>query len=591
MCRAPGFASAGFYATGDGLRRARQTPRLQSRRLHLLRHVRPYPTSAPAVASPATIVTISSLDQEGRGIARVDGKAVFVEGGLPGETVAITTLKKKPTFDLARADAVLKSNAARVEPRCPHFGVCGGCSQQHFDAAAQVAAKQRTLEDALWRLGRVRPALLLPPIHGPAWEYRHRARLSVRHVVKKGGMLIGFHERKSSYVADMTSCAVLPRKISDLLPKLRALIGGLSDARPLAADRIGGGRRPAGGPCAGAAYPRSRSRPRTSPRCAAFAEAHGVQFYLQPGGPATATPLSPAQPPLAYVLPEFDLRFPYSPTEFTQVNPAINRVLVRRAVALLDPRPGERIADFFCGIGNFTLPIARRGAHGRRRRGQCCARRARRRDRRTATDSRANATFHVANLFAATPESLEVAGTARQDPRRSAARRRDRAGQGAAGRRRAAADRLRLVQSGDARARRVGAGARPRLRPRGGGRDQHVSAHVARRIDRAVRALKSRREQSNRGDLRRPDAIAKASRAASVALPGKDQQQVEQADEDVVHAEEQVQRGHHVVRLAAAHDVGEVVQQVEREDQDRHRGDRHRQRRDLEEDVGERRRR
>src|SRR5206468_8104149 len=133
----------------------------------------------------------------------------------PGERVAITTLKRKPTFDLARADAVQKSSAARVEPRCPYFGVCGGCSQQHFDAGAQVAAKQRTLEDALWRLGRVRPALLLPPIHGPPWGYRNRARLSVRRVEKKAGVLVGMHERKSSFVADMNSCAILPRRISD----------------------------------------------------------------------------------------------------------------------------------------------------------------------------------------------------------------------------------------------------------------------------------------------------------------------------------------------------------------------------------------
>ncbi|MET0681862.1 MAG: 23S rRNA (uracil(1939)-C(5))-methyltransferase RlmD [Casimicrobiaceae bacterium] len=364
--------------------------------------------SRPSIASPTMIVTIGSLDQEGRGIARVDGKAVFVEGGLPGETVAITTLKKKPTFELARADAVLKANAARVEPRCPHFGVCGGCSQQHFDAGAQVAAKQRTLEDALWRLGRVRPELLLPPIHGPSWEYRHRARLSVRHVVKKGGTLIGFHERMSSYVADMTSCAVLPRKISDLLPNLRVLIGGLSvrDRLPQIELAVGDGPQAAHVLVLRILEPLA---PADESALAAFAEAHAVQFYLQPGGPGTATPLSPASPPLAYVLPEFDLRFPYSPTEFTQVNPAINRVLVRRAVALLDPRPGERVADFFCGIGNFTLPIARRGAMVIGVEGSATL------VERAAgiaalNGLAANATFHTANLFAATPESLEVLG-------------------------------------------------------------------------------------------------------------------------------------------------------------------------------------
>lgn len=361
-----------------------------------------------SVAPSPTIVRIGSLDQEGRGIARMDGKAVFVDGGLPGETVAITTLKKKPTFDLARADAVLKANAARVEPRCPHFGVCGGCSMQHFDAGAQVATKQRTLEDALWRLGRVRPALLLPPVHGPAWEYRHRARLSVRHVVKKGGVLVGFHERMSSYVADMTSCAVLPRRISELLPKLRALIGGLSvrDRLPQIELAVGDG------PAAAHVLVLRILEPLTpadESALAAFAEAHGVQFYLQPGGPATATPLAPALPPLAYLLPEFDLRFPYSPIEFTQVNPAINRVLVRRAIALLDPRAGDRIADFFCGIGNFTLPIARRGATvvGVEGSASLVERAA---GIAALNGLTANARFRVDNLFAATPESLEALG-------------------------------------------------------------------------------------------------------------------------------------------------------------------------------------
>jgi 23S rRNA (uracil1939-C5)-methyltransferase len=364
-------------------------------------------TAAPAAAPPA-VAQVASLDQEGRGIARIEGKAVFVEGALPGEVVALTYLKKKPTFDLARADAVLKPNAARVEPRCPHFGVCGGCSQQHFDVAAQVAAKQRTLEDALWRLGRVRPRLLLPPIHGPSWRYRHRARLSVRHVVKKGGMLIGFHEKKSSYVADMRSCEVLPRKISDLLPKLRELIGGLTvrDRLPQIELAVGDGEKPAHVLVLRILEPLA---PADETALVAFGEAHGVQFFLQPGGPGSAAPLRAGGPALAYTLPEFDLEFPYSPTEFTQVNPAINRVLVRRAIALVDPRPGERIADFFCGIGNFTLPLARLcgAAVGVEGNAGLVAR---------ATENAAfnglagQATFRVANLFAATPESVEALG-------------------------------------------------------------------------------------------------------------------------------------------------------------------------------------
>jgi 23S rRNA (uracil1939-C5)-methyltransferase len=359
-------------------------------------------------STPGAVVTVASLDQEGRGIARVDGKAVFVEGALPGEVVTIAMLKRKPTFDLARAETIVKSNPARVEPRCPHFGVCGGCSLQHFDAAAQVAAKQRTLEDALWHLGRVRAAMLLPPIHGPQWRYRNRARLSVRHVEKKGGVLVGFHERKSSYVADMRSCAILPRRISDLLPALRTLVAALTvrDRLPQIELAVGDG------PDAAYVLVLRILEPLTASdeaALAAFADRHGVQFFVQSGGPTTAKPLRPGGSRLAYTLPEFDLVFPFSPTEFTQVNPAINRVLVGRALALLDPKPGERVADFFCGIGNFTLPIARRGATVIGIEGnQALVRRA---DEIAALNGLAGrASFRALNLFEATPQAIEALG-------------------------------------------------------------------------------------------------------------------------------------------------------------------------------------
>ncbi|HET7031528.1 MAG TPA: 23S rRNA (uracil(1939)-C(5))-methyltransferase RlmD [Casimicrobiaceae bacterium] len=367
------------------------------------------PTAAPHGPATAATVTVASLDQEGRGIARVEGKAIFVEGALPGEVVTIATLKRKPTYELARAAAIIKANPARVEPRCPHFGVCGGCSLQHFDAAAQVAAKQRTLEDALWHIGRVRAALLLPPIYGPQWRYRNRARLSVRRVEKKGGVLVGFHERKSSFVADMTSCAILPGRISDLLPALRTLIDELSvrDRLPQIELAVGDGPDAAYVLVLRILEPLAASDERA---LAAFADRHRVQFVVQPGGPATAAPLQPGGSPLAYELPEFDLVFPFSPTEFTQVNPAINRTLVRRAIALLDPKPGERVADFFCGIGNFTLPIARRGAtvvgiEGSptlvRRAGEIAA----------LNDLAERASFSAMDLFEATPEGIEALGT------------------------------------------------------------------------------------------------------------------------------------------------------------------------------------
>src|SRR3972149_2271011 len=175
-------------------------------------------------------VVIESLDREGRGIARVEGRAIFIEGGLPGETVSYSSYRRKPTYEQATVTAIHEPSAARDLPRCPHFGVCGGCSMQHLEARAQVAAKQRVLEDSLWHIGKLRPETMLRAIYGQDWGYRHRARLSVRLVPKKGGVLGGFHERKRSFIADMTSCEVLPLRISDLLLPLRRVIGGVGDA-------------------------------------------------------------------------------------------------------------------------------------------------------------------------------------------------------------------------------------------------------------------------------------------------------------------------------------------------------------------------
>jgi 23S rRNA (uracil1939-C5)-methyltransferase len=362
---------------------------------------------ARAAVTPST-VEVASLDQEGRGVARIDGKAVFVEGALPGERAVITTLKRKPAWELARAERILHASPDRVTPRCPHFGTCGGCSLQHLGAAAQVAAKQRTLEDALWHIGRVRPEQLLPPVHGPAWGYRHRARLSVRHVPKKGGVLIGFHERKSSYVADMTSCAILPPRVSALLPSLRRLVEGLTvrDRLPQIELAMGDGADPACVLVLRILEPLASS---DDAALSAFGAAHDVEFWLQRAGPDSAVPMRTDGPPLAYELPEFRLAFPYAPTEFTQVNPAVNRVLVRRAIALLDPREGEHVADFFCGLGNFTLPIARRGASVVGVEGSATL--ARRAGELAARNGLAGRTeFRVANLFEATPAGIDALG-------------------------------------------------------------------------------------------------------------------------------------------------------------------------------------
>ena len=304
-------------------------------------------------------IRVESLDQEGRGVAHADGKVIFIQGALPGELVTYASYQKKPSYELAQVGQVIEPASMRATPRCPHFGVCGGCSQQHFDARAQVAAKQRVLEDNLKHIGKVAPGSILPAIYGEPWGYRHRARFSARYVYKKGGALIGFREKRSSYVTDMTTCEVVPPRIAALLVPLRGLINGLSkpERMPQIELAIGEGTDALVlrilDPLSSADEVLIRQ----------FADQHCVQFFVQPRGPDTAVPFYPAHDGVLYYrLPEFDLELGFSPTEFTQVNAAVNVVLVRRALMLLAPQPGERIADMFCGLGNSTLAIARSGA-------------------------------------------------------------------------------------------------------------------------------------------------------------------------------------------------------------------------------------
>jgi len=305
----------------------------------------------------AEVLNIESLDLEARGIARRDGKVAFVEGALPTERVTAQTVRRKPSYEIARVEDILRPAALRVAPRCPHFGVCGGCAMQHLEPSAQVAIKQRALEDTFWHVGKLRPQRVLPPLHGPTWGYRYRARLSVRVVPKKGGVLVGFHERKSSYVADMRECHVLPAHVSDMLMPLRAMIAAMSapDRMPQIEVALGEGVT---------VLVLRHLEPLTEHDLEvlrAFAAEHGVQWWLQPKGPDTVHPLDPAHADaLCYTMPEFGLRMPYRPTDFTQVNHAINRAMVSRALMLLDVQPQDRVADLFCGLGNFTLPLATR---------------------------------------------------------------------------------------------------------------------------------------------------------------------------------------------------------------------------------------
>ncbi len=346
---------------------------------------------------PLTVLRLDivSLDSEGRGVGRNEGKVVFVEGALPGETVVAEVFRGGSSFDQARTLEVLRSSASRREPRCPHFSLCGGCATQHADARTQMAGKQRWLEDSFARIGRVQAETMLPIVLGQEWGYRHRARMAARYVASRGGALLGFHERRSSHIADMRQCENLPERISRLISPLRYLIATLDMRERMPQIEV------AAGEAVDVLVVRNLD-PVTegdAEKLRAFAEREGVWLWLQPKGPATAAPFHPLEmPALDYTLPEFGVRIAFRPTDFTQVNHAMNRILVRRALRMLDPQPGERIADLFCGIGNFTLPIAACGARVLGLEGaQELVERAR---QNAVTNGLADrATFETANLF------------------------------------------------------------------------------------------------------------------------------------------------------------------------------------------------
>jgi 23S rRNA (uracil1939-C5)-methyltransferase len=305
------------------------------------------------------ILDIESLDTEGRGVAHnLEGKVLFVEGALPRERVASRVVNRKSKYEFLKATAILLESPDRRVPRCPHFGTCGGCLTQHAGARLQMAAKQRALEENLARIGKVQAETMLPIIYGEEWGYRRRARLSVRHVPGKGGAMVGFRERRSTHVADMRECHVLPPHIAALIAPLRDLVNRLSTP-----DRIPQIEIAVGDNASVLVFrhllPLSDS---DFSLLRKFSEQRGVHVWLQPGGPDSAKPFHPALSELYYELPEFGVRLAFGPTDFTQVNHAVNQVLVSRAVRLLDPQPGERIGDLFCGLGNFSLPLARMGA-------------------------------------------------------------------------------------------------------------------------------------------------------------------------------------------------------------------------------------
>lgn len=349
---------------------------------------------------------IESLDQEARGVTHADGKVVFIEGALPGEKVTYKTLKRKPSYEFAQVGEILKASNSRTEPKCPHFDMCGGCALQHLDVAAQVASKQRMLEANLWHIGKVKAERMLPAIYGSSWGYRHKARLRARYVHGKGGALVGFNEKHSSFVVDMKSCAILPPHVSALIVPLRELISQLTIRDKLPQIEVAVGEE------ATVLVLRIMEplQPADEPLLHAFADTHQVQIWTQSKGPETVKPFYPLDgPALQYTLPEFNLRFPFKPTEFTQVNPHINRVMLRRAMQLLQPQANERIADFFCGLGNFTLPIARSGAQVFGFEGSASLVQ-RAKESAALNDLAKSTAFDEADLFLMTPEKLAILG-------------------------------------------------------------------------------------------------------------------------------------------------------------------------------------
>jgi 23S rRNA (uracil1939-C5)-methyltransferase len=380
---------------------------------------------------PEGWLRVGALDMDAQGIARrPDGKVVFIEGALPFEIVSVNVHRKKNNFEQGVVTDIHQESSQRVRPGCPNFGLhkgaCGGCKMQHLEASAQVAIKQRVLEDNLWHLGKVKPDTMLRAIEGPTWGYRFRARMSVRYVLKKGEVLIGFHERKSRYIADMKVCPILPPHVSDMLMPLRALIAQMDARETLPQIELACGDEVT-------ALVLRHLEPLSDgdkQLLLAFAAEYGVQWWLQPKGPNTVHLLDATSSQLSYGLPDFGITMPFRPTDFTQVNPFINRVLVARSLRLLQAQKDERVIDWFCGLGNFTLPIATQagevlGIEGaetlvaRSRDNFACNQAA-----RPEGQALAPTTFVARNLFEMTPEMLVADGMAHKwlvDPPREGA--------------------------------------------------------------------------------------------------------------------------------------------------------------------------
>jgi len=303
------------------------------------------------------VATISSLSHDGRGVARIGGKTTFIEGALPGETVRLHYLQRHKRYDEAELAELLAPSPDRVTPPCPYYGACGGCDLQHLRPEAQLQTKQQIVAEQLEHLGRVQPESWLAPVTGPVLGYRRRARLGVRLVPSADGVVIGFRQKNKSFLTNLETCLVLDPRVSALLPELKTLIAGLSCANRIPQIEVA---------CSSNAVALVfrhlvplTEQDRT--RLSAFGERHDVRVYIQPSRPDSITSLWPVNPePLFYRIPDFGVDIRFEPADFIQINDAVNAATVAQAINLLELTPTDKVLDLFCGLGNFTLPLARR---------------------------------------------------------------------------------------------------------------------------------------------------------------------------------------------------------------------------------------
>lgn len=302
---------------------------------------------------------IESLTHDAKGVTHIEGKATFVYGSLPGEKVRFLYTGRRRKYDEGRVVEVLNASPQRVEPLCSQFGVCGGCSLQHQEISAQVLSKQQSMLESLEHIGKVTPEQILPPLlSSSSWGYRRKARMGVRYVPKKGGTLIGFRERGSSYITDIDCCHILHPRVGELLPEMSRLIDQLSVRDQIPQIEMAMGDET----CVLIFRVLESPSQEDLDHLKAFAPKHNIEIYLQEGGPDSVRPLIGEGVTLSYDLPAFDLTLDFLPNDFTQVNSDINRQMTQRAVELLKLSPEDRVLDLFCGLGNFTLPLARHSA-------------------------------------------------------------------------------------------------------------------------------------------------------------------------------------------------------------------------------------